>query len=457
MLTLAAIQAAYPLTSMLDARGYAVRPVGGSFVESLLSAGYGFVNQVPDESGGVMAGEPTPFIPDGQQQSEMDLRMETAVNFTVKAVQNQIVLIRNEIGPAIVGLVKDVERALEDYSVSRIAALDIKHVACPKLVSNAAFGIMIADAKDLPGFTSNFPFTFGLRTGPEVVEMMKVGVASIDKDIELWAKERGYDFFSKVWTTFFSNVGGLPDFNKGLGVDEFETAMVVFMLSRNLIDNPQDNQRLSLSSYNDAMQNYRNQSARRLSIQINTYDSYVKNGFVVMDTFDNVTTVIEQTYNKFIEAGGTVEVLFGNAVAGGKYKTVGDLMSNAPKLLEEFRRYSALVKNNDTLNRTNNTRRFLNDFFAASLKGKDCYEKCVKAFKEELDDVLDSEFNDLYSVTTKVYCETMYPDTDAMEILLNTQAITKENPDLDLREARSLAIKKYVDRFVVSQLQIVPM
>lgn len=456
MLSKGAIAAAYPLAELLDARNLTVQPVSGSFLESLVSAGYGYFNYTDDENGGVKAGDPTPFaVGDGEKVDELSLRMEAAVKMITKSVQDQIVFIRNEVSPNVCSLVESTSKALEDYTKSKLSSMDVVPVAYPQLLDNGAFAIMINEYRDLPGYTSNFPFTFGLRTGTEVIELMKTGTSSVDKDIDAWVKSRGYDFFAGVWMTYFSNVGGLPDFQKSLSNDEFETALTVFLLARNLHGNPADSQRLSLPQYNDAMENYRNQAARYLSIQMKTYDGYFNNKFVVMTVIDRVTNVIGKNYDKFIEAGGNVEVIFGNAVENGKYRTIDDLLTNAPSLTESWRRYTALVSTNESLQRASNTRRFLTDYFRAMVAGKANYEQLVNKFSNALTEVYDNELADLHSVVTKVLCDTLYDNTDAKEILMETFLITKNNPDLPLREARSFAIKNYIDRFINSQMTLV--
>lgn len=455
-----AIEAAYPLAEAIEARGKIVVPVPGSLLQSLVNSAVGYLQyDISDAGNRSLNPNPVGLILNPEddelkQVDELGLQMENAVHLIVDSLRNQMAFITNEASPLITDIAQNTLKAIEARNNSILRNANIVEVTYPDLMKNSAFLTLIDEFKDQV-YNENIPRpAFGPRSPSELLEIMKVGANAIDKDVEAFMKQKGGEFFTKIWTEVFTDLG-TRDLSDVMAQDMIDSSVAIFLMANGAQNEEVDNNRGSIRDFTTLLSYIRNRAARIASINARTFDGLKQLGTVYASAGGEDITVYDENYRSYLEQGGTIEAIIGSHVQGGRHRTITALLNNSTELVDEYRRYVAMQQTREQITRAANIRAALTDFFAEHVKGKNNYSQLVSDFVARLGTYNDRDLDDLYVVVTKLVCDTLFSHTSAKTILLYTHDVLNDNPDLDVRVARTIAIKKYLDDYRNSELMLV--
>jgi hypothetical protein len=476
MLNEKVLMASLPLTERLDARGLALYPVSGTPLDALCSATRSdsalFIAANGDPRALIgsictMANKSDPMM----QCSEHDVVLDSIAETAISAVKGHIAFARTVVAPAINDLYSRVKASLAEVSQSSLLGMEVEVLREPKPLDNGALQTAIRKfdglSFDSPSLTLRLPDL----SMDELRELLLSGGGGLDADIAEWMAEKGDDFFRYVWASLFQQtfprdgerVRSFGEWvtDRAQGVD---VALAVFLIARKLSDGkPLEGTAMSLSSYQSTIVDFRNQAGAALCRALDKIERSSKSGQLVRDVVGTKTVVYEPVYRRFLEEGGTNEMLFANALALPFATSIEAIMAQREQLAKRWNTHASITRTAESNKRFNVTKDLLDLHFRAQLSevtdGDEATannrETVLRLFKECLAKLRESDLNDLYNACLFLVCRARFFKTDAERILVGIEQAKRENPDMSVREAAAASIINYVAYWVGTQLKVV--
>lgn len=480
MLTRESLNSAVGLTELMDARRVTLVPVPDTPLAALVAATRANPLQAHTNDATTIA-----YTPDldyietiaNFQDPETGLNQhDQAVNeiagVVIPAVRNHINFARTVVAPLVEELGQKTGAALAEMTPTSLAGAEVVTQALPAPYSNSGLESMISrfvgQAYDSPPLALRLPDIEDLAA---VKAMFQTGTASLDSDIEAWLAECGDAFIQEVWEGVFQVKPVEPGkfYRKNFSdwvqdPDDGECyALAIFLLARHLIDKVPAGTEQDLRQYENLCAAFRDQAANAIAQKIERQDQCVKNGVLVLGQHRLRVTVNAEVYRKWIEAGGENEVLFGNALQRMPFATVAEIDANASQLREAWTHHCGLVSTVERNKRFNTVLGLLERHFTQQLNDgaqndpelqqNGAVDRVLKTFRDELQKVVESDLDNLYTLSLRLICKSRFPEHAAFEILSGIDRNKRENPHLDVRECAMLSIYEYVFSWVASMIR----
>jgi hypothetical protein len=474
MLNQNTLAAALTLTERLEAARMALYPVSGSPLDamvnatrsdpSLLEAAGGDMN-VFIATVSTMANKVQEVYGASHHSATLDQIGELAIT----SVRNHLAFAKTVVVPVINDLYTRVQASLADVNASALLGMEVEVLCEPPPLESAQLQSAV---RKFDGLTlEDLPLTLHLpdQTCDELKEMVSTGSKQMDSAIAEWlAKDDG--ILTYIWEHVFQQrpVEKPTSFltlitDRQYGV---QNALAIYLLARKLVDGkPMPGTQMPLGVYKSRIADFRNQAGAALSRALDRIDRAMKAGILVRDVVKGTKTVVyEPLYRKFLEEGGTNEVLFANALGGGSYLTsAGDLVEKKAELLERWNLHAGLVKTAEANKRFNKTKDFIELHFNAQLAeiaGSDegtagNIEAVRRLFDGVMAGIRTTDLDDLYTLCLKIVCRARFFKTDAEKILLGIEQAKRDNPNLSVREAATISSINYVADWLVGMLRLV--
>jgi hypothetical protein len=474
MLTKQALEQALPLTSVLDAHNIMLSPKQNTPFAVLCQATRDpsqvqtLNSDVTDYSVDIstmeyMANEKGPL-----GGSPHDFAMDELVSTIAPFVRQHISFAKNTVSPTIEAMVKRVTEQVQDVSGSVLNGMEVCVYNPPEPMFAAGMSELVE--RSAGATYSNVPLNFMLPeiTEKDVVEMMLTMQPVLDEAILTWVAARGTAFFMNLWNECFrakqdSNIRSINDV---LTHPEYsqDYAIAMFLWARKLVVTPLDNTDIALAKYTADMSDIRDQAGSRLGLFIAKILGDEKQGVLIKSIVERRKIYVNgNVYKTWIANGGTNEILFANLLADVPNYLVADINNNIENLKGAWVRHVSMTKLAGSARRVQRTKAALVTAFNEQLKegagspeeslvGGDSRARALKKFNEMLSYTTEKELDDLWEVCKRLVCRSLYAMTDAERILSDIERNKRDNPDLPVREAATLATLQYVCRWVTSQI-----
>jgi hypothetical protein len=474
MLNQNTLTTALALAERLESSRMAVYPVSGSPLEALVNS----TRSDPallDSAGGDMAvfiakvGAMANKVQEVYGTSHHNATIDQIAQLTIKAVRDHLAFAKTVVAPTINDLYTRVQASLADVNASVLLGMEVEVLAEPAPLENTQFqnslrkfdGISL---EDLP-LTLNLPD----QTYDELRALVATGASQVDSAVAEWlATDDG--ILPYIWSHVFQQkpVNNPKGFQALITDRQYgvTNALAIYLLARKLTDSkPLQGTQMSLGGYKQQIVDFRNQAGAALCRAIDRIERSIKNGVLVRDVVDGVKSVVyEPLYRKFLEEGGSNEILFGNALTGRGYLvTMKDLLANKGEFAERWNLHVGLTRTAESNKRFNKTKDFIELHFNAQLAEIAATEEGTanniqhvrQLFEEVMRTVKSSDLDDLYTLCLKVVCRARYYKTDAERILLGIEQAKRDNPNLSVREAAMLSALNYTADWVSSMMRVV--
>lgn len=469
MLSRDALEHALPLVDRLDAHRVLLEPVAGSHLEALNRATRATTLFTVSTGDGELMPDigNIEFIANKKNDtlgySDHDVLSDELAEICGDAVRKHVGFARTVVTPTILDLVEKVQTAQRQMpSVSSLLGLEVVVSTVPVPLSNKSFADSLEEFGDISFKDPRFVFKLPARSFEELVAMMETGKASVDADIRAWAAIKGGSFFLDIWANMFQNSGDTRTFYQMLSnaADGADVALAVYLLARKMVQDPVEDSGLGKEAYDNAAVDFRDQAALRLLSILRERKKALDNGLLIRGIAGKVTTVDGDVYKDWIEnGGGSNEILFGNALSGSPMYTLSQLNDNAAGLKAFWHRHETAVVMSENSNKFNRNLTILRGAFEAQLREiTDPVESNAsnlnlvrKLFAAEMSRVTQACFDNLNSLCMRLVCRSRYYQTDAEFILAAGEAVTRQFPNIDPREAYAMATLEYIIRWVLSQ------
>lgn len=415
--------------------------------------------------------------------SKHDLEMDGCLDVLIKSVLNHINFCKNIVNPLVIDYTNSVIKYLDTYKFPDAASqFNIRVTDLPKPLYDTSFVEELSIYKDRSEIEpKEFP-KLPSKNVDEIIELMMTRDSILDQAIVEWLSNipNKDELLLTVWNSFFLSPNETSVINtnyisypklKYLNVFvKADYYLVVYLLANKLVSVVDSNlTNISLTEY----QNIINDTKRYAGICLVNAIKYVSNYDVLKTVITDTNikakevTVYGVNYNAFIEKGGKAETILGALVSDSGRMSISSLDTDIVKLTDEWNRYV-------TLTNTSNRNKTLDCF-------KDGLEKCffdlmnslsetekefinsnadyndiVRAdFKEQLENILQRDMENIYITCMKLLCRARFYYTDSEMILMDMYEVINSGTNVNAREAALIATINYVCNYVTDQMSIV--
>lgn len=373
---------------------------------------------------------------------------------------------RTVVAPAVEEFVRHLDEAVSMYKGQIAHDFEIITQALPAPLADN--GILDSIKKGEAALPREFELpVMGLpaMATEAIMAALRTGSPAVDAMIDTWADAKGPVFIASVWEQLFSSE---PNVRVSQASTYFQDTqegndrlLTAFLLCRTMWDNPAEGTQVSLNNYNDKIAELRLQVASRLNQRIATAERNEKAGNLLISSYGRKIVVNQPVYVKWLEAGGSNEVLLGNALKSNPSITVAAIDADAENCKQAWARYAAMNQvnfNNRMFTRYKDAAELeFNRVVAAASHDEmplNEREDILRRFKAALAMTRQDEIKDLFCWGLRLLATSWFWRTDAYRILSSICDIKAANPDMDPREAAAIAAIDYITYWVSTQMML---
>lgn len=305
-------------------------------------------------------------------------------------------------------------------------------------------------------------------TPETLTKMLVTGSKAVDDAIALWVAHLGEKTLMDMWAKLFGPASA--DLMESLvGSNKADAALFAWLIASRLPDEAPEGTAMTLAQLKVACAQYKEVSAIALSKHVETFNALEKSGMLVLAYNDktHVVSVHAKNYAKYIADGGRNEVIIGAMLGDGTSnpRTIGAMIENASKFQANYESIRALENARYRNTMFERVKRSLAVNFADLLlqeKGEFeqnawnkmgiTQESLVKRAADIIANINGNDTKDLYSVCIRVMTGARFYYTDAMVFLTSMNIASKENKDIEPREAALVATVELVVDYVADQI-----
>lgn len=455
-------------------KGLTVLPVEGTPLAQL-------VNTTNLVSGLTFSGESAEVIQSHQDQLSMTSDNQEHSSFYDDYVNGlstglgyQISNARNIINPIVNDAVEKV-RTLMTEANSSPYSFEIKQVDLPQPMQNMSLVEEIetnAQGSLLP--PRNRIILRGMSTPQGIVDAMVTGSELFDSAIRDWVGTIGEERLAGIWAKTFapateSNLEMVPELLQAVsGPDATETALVVYLVARKLFDNIPDETGMDLATWKGAVRDYLTVSSIVLKREITSAAARANNNSLIVGLSKNnqVVSVSGKVYRDYIATGGKNEIIFGAITLGEIPYNVGALLEYSEKYQKAWDNYASINKSilrNKAFDSFKEICEYvlisqlneLAEFESEQLeKNPDFMVVVSNSYKEQIKLLTMTSLDDVYQTVMMLVTTGRFPYTDSYRFLNSMNQAAKADPDIDPREAATLAVCEYVCDHLSDQMRV---
>jgi hypothetical protein len=314
-----------------------------------------------------------------------------------------------------------------------------------------------------------------MRAPQGIYELLLSGSGTFDEQVRLWITARGDEFFSSVFGSLFSDEAGGTfandkSFEQLFGDRRYgaDAALAVFLLAQRLESDVPEGVQMPLAQYKVILNEYRVAAVNRLALALSWHETCLKLGTMVLEynPTSRTVVVVGDVYRRWLEAGGTPEVLAGALISGDAGYTaasVEEKKADYLEALETFLSMNAVAKRNDSFD---TFQRALREGFEISMRNTTAQEsemvqqsqyreEADARFEESLEGLKSSDMADTAAVCLAVLGKSRFYYSDAAKFLASMEQAAKSNPKIDAREAALIATIEYIADYMADQIEVV--
>lgn len=320
--------AAASAAALLDVTGKVVMPAGNSPLAALVGLSYVGSSPVGQEitySDVLQAITQDTVDGPSAHTASMYAQAETLIPM----VSSHISFVQNEVGPKVYKF----EEALYDV-VNKVdgrnpmESFDVVQVSAPEPAFDED---LIALVKQFADDNARVPLN--LRNFPEmsstdIANAMEVSSARVNASIKRWISERGEDWLSGLWATYFAPsampdrvdraAGGFMGIRGQAPFQRLDTGLALFLIARGLFDSPPENVNYDLNEWRASMDDISRFAGAQALTALRLLDGATMQNTLILssDSGSRRIMVNSKLYDKFIEQGGMLDIIIGAVLSG---------------------------------------------------------------------------------------------------------------------------------------------
>jgi hypothetical protein len=456
------------LAQLLDDRGVGVRPVDGTPLAKLVASAYtGLL--VEDDNPSAHAST----LCTNAENELMCENFDEAIQLVAPAVQAHLSFARNVASPVVQAVIASVQRHSAE-AAANTQQFEVVVREFPEPLANDALRSTIE--REARGSTLYPEADLKLPdlAPQKIYELLTTGSSAYDEAIRRWIVGLGDEFFANLWGSIFSSESGKTALtsmsfadlvnNPTTGAD---AALAIFLIVQRLDEEPLDGTTMLPSRYKELIVQYRQAAIEALAHSLETEANQMQTGQLVRSVRanGNVIEVNGAVYRRWLETGGTPEVLAGLAVSDRVNYTVSLIDERRDELVASWLQHQAAQGLRLRAQAFNIFLAALEDAFRTEMAkpyeleaekfASEAYIAEVnRIFAEELSRVTDADMGRLEEVAMRLVTRSRFFYSDAEKILTAMMEAARHNPKIDPREAALVATIEYVCDYVADQMQV---
>lgn len=305
------------------------------------------------------------------------------------------------------------------------------------------------------------PVAFPRVGAAELMELVKTGIPAIDAIVDDWLEDVGGVCIEEAYEHFFvltNEIGrGSGTMAQTMHGYDRNHVMAVYLLSNGLEKNVLDNVNMSLGDYRACLTDIRRAALIQMRRIMEARNSLVNNGRLITKVTrkgnggQTIVYVEDDTYSKFIEAGGRPEVVMGAGLVHDSI-TLNAANESAAGFEAAYNREHAAFKERLSANIITAQKQALRAAFVSYVNSNEEFKpeltRLLTEFNARLDKASNDAFSDISSLIMRAVCHILFKSS-SMERFLDSMTEEKaKNPELDANGAATLAKIDLVARFI---------
>lgn len=319
------------------------------------------------------------------------------------------------------------------------------------------------------------------RDGKQLIEIMRVGYDSFDKDLQEWmGTHLSTDIVTDIYDRVFSTVGRSVPISTVFdgGADTYPEALICFLLCRGLSLNPDDNINMSASEYDKAMAMVSNYSAVTVKTAMQRHRTVDKLGRLVLRyprlgeelSYDKpeqgVIVVNKRIYDRFLNEGGSPEVVMGSYLHD-RVNDVETLLANRDTYIKYYNTRLLKVRSDNKLRVIITMRKHIELLIANEIvkslpevedkgvwKGISLDHVVAQThLRKCIDRLVLSDMDDMYSTVRDIVLKVFFNETDVPKLIELIDS-NSQGEDTDIKSAVNVAIIDYIVDWFMHQIEL---
>lgn len=391
----------------------------------------------------------TIFIP----CSHHSMTMEEASDYVAAIGKSVLATARNVVKPAILQVITDVEETINNH-MTPIEPINIIDVRLIKEWEHPIVKNLLSRYQSLPVATLGRNDIPRIAMPADLADHMATGNVDVDKMFQAVLAETGLT----VHAVFESIFGG----------GEVGAYGAEWYIKRNLYlaqllfvvvasEKPWSNSGLGGVEWSALMNKLANSLGALCNQMYKQFNSDIANGLLFIRSEGNSVWLVGETYDKFLDAGGSPEAIIGKCISKDWVAISSDqILAKKDAYLEAWRGWHAAQRYQEESSKIANIRtafyqalcKFIENGDKAQVNGG-VQDLLVRA-ANRANALMPSHCNDLSKAAIHVVCDVLYPHLPAKELILRINQLVENGEDGEV--AAGTAISEYVNDWIASQI-----
>lgn len=474
MIDKSSFEKAVGVADIFASKGLQVLPVAGTPLAHLVSQTNHYGQLPPHSTSSDFLAEDSVSLAVVSDNDSHNSMFDDYVSTLAASVANQVNVARTVINPIIEDAVDQLMRITKNAAISEYAfEVVIKSLPAP-LLNDSLLDEVQKNIKP-----SNLPprglITLAATNLEEITDYLMSGSDFFDNCVKEWLVSKGEAWVKEVWDNTFNdikltNVASRPELLSYLNSeDSADKALLVYLVVRKLlIGEVPASVKVTLAQWLEIVRDYITISANVLEKEYIAHkDSQSAKKLVYKyNSREKKVIVFDQAYLDYIDSGGKNEIIFGaileNKIPYFQYV----LQDNAEAFQKSWDRYSSINKEAVRLKTFNFFRETLENVLISQLSNLTDFEQekatqnsnfvpfIAGNYKAALNKMNIESMSNIYHTVMKLICECRFPYSNAYTLLDTINDLTKENPEMDVREAALVATIEVVCNHMTDQMVI---
>jgi hypothetical protein len=418
----------------------------------------------------------------GADMSLHSLCADNINKVVVTAALAHVAFAKNTVSPLVGEFADMVKKDLDSYKKpTPTEAFNVVQLTVPEILSDKSFTSQFSRYENkipVEPSTNNLE----INEIPDMLALLLTGDKDMDRDITSWFSRQGEGFFRDVMYHLVSSKQPLHNCEvlvdkplsyksiQGLNIFlKLDVSLALYLMAMKMFDSSDLAKNSSLAVYQTRVAEIRDFAATILAITLNQHTKQTNTGVLVISVLPEKKTIYVngENYRKWLETGGSIEVILGLLVSGKKFFTQFLIDEQAETLKKSWATYCLFentAHSNRSFDRFKEILRLCFDRLMSDLATNevspdtpiiDVASGIDKRFDQVINELTIADMQDLHSVALRLICRTRFNYTASERILTDIQQAGIINPDIkDAREAALVATLNYMADYVADQIAI---
>lgn len=400
---------------------------------------------------------------------EHDVVLRESVDFIAEKLASQVAYARNDAAGIVEDLAQNVTAAIDCLQpFAEIGASVIERSIAPILI-NESFLEAVQESHNCPRYDVRLGLRLPQQSAQEIRSLMKTGLPALDSIISEYMAVLEDSGLELLWSQLFMELNPISGAGKAgtnlthfiAGEHNVRNAVFVFLIARRLNERIMPGANMSESEYMSLTSDFRNQAAARICDVMDVYANEENNGRLVQKVEGLTVTVNRIVYRKFLEQGGSAEAILGSLLFNESSVNLDAMLENKERYETRWRRQYMMNEQTYRNRRFQRIKELLIIEYTSQTKNSNerdfpVHERAIshELFVNAVHELTIDEMDDMVMTCLKLLGKSRFRNRNVLDILSGVAYARKKNPNVDVKEAASIAIIEYISRWVASQMVI---